>query len=192
MQVPKRHLPVVGLLGLVVVAAAGGGIYYYQFILPHPTSCGVSAHRLIFMTAIIQELGGFTVTNAAYLNQSTLPKFNSTNGYDLSGVIYKNYKLADTKNKTINANVGDTITIYIKSLNTTDSRQYTGIPGHGFEISPVPADVQGILPSPLPFNHWYTVTFTVSTQGTYLYFCNQPCSNGHSSMNGSIVVGCGG
>ncbi len=192
MQVPKRHFPAVGLLGLVFVAAAGGGIYYYQFVLPHPTSCGVPVHRLIFLTAVIQEIGGFTVKNAAYLNQSALPTFNSTFGPDLSGVQFKDYRLADTKNKTINAKAGDTITLYINPINSTDPRQYTGIPGHGFNISPLPDNIQGQIPPTLHFGNQYTVTFTVSNQGTYTYICTIPCSNLHSSMYGTVVVGCGG
>src|SRR3989475_10533423 len=91
LQVPKRHLPVVGLLGLVVIAAAGGTVYYYQFLTPHQPSCGVPSHRLVFMTAEIQEEWVFKVYNTAFLNQSSLPGFNATNCPMLAGVTIKDY-----------------------------------------------------------------------------------------------------
>src|SRR5690349_12079769 len=105
MQVPKRHLPVVGLLGLIVIAATGGTIYYYQFLTPHQSSHGPPSHRLVFMTAIVYEEGGFKFYDTAYLNQTSLPSFNASNGGpSLIGVKYQNYKPSSTDNQTINAN----------------------------------------------------------------------------------------
>lgn len=190
MQVSKRHLPIVGLLGLVVIAAAGGSVYYYQFLHPPNTSCGAPSHRLVFMTAIIQELGGFQITNGAYLNQTTDPAFNKTAGPSLVGVRHQNYT-APSDHKTINANVGDTITLYIYGINATDSRQFAGIPGHGFTLSPSIQPTSGGFPGTIPLGGWYSVTFVVTQAGTYVYFCTIPCSNGHGNMNGNMVVSCG-
>src|SRR5215471_13895914 len=106
---PKRHFPMVGLLGLVVIAAAAGPVVYYQFIAPPNTSCGLHpAHRLIFMTAMIKERGGYNIVNAATLNQSSLPSFSNVTGPDLSGVSFHDYKTAD--NSTIYSNIGDNVT----------------------------------------------------------------------------------
>jgi hypothetical protein len=74
MQVPKKHFPIVGLLGLLAVAAAGGGVYYYQFVLSHATVTYPPSHRLVFMTAIVQEEGGFHIFNTAFLNRRELPE----------------------------------------------------------------------------------------------------------------------
>jgi len=108
MQAPKKHLPAVGILGLVIIAAAGGGIYYYQFLMPH-VSGPPPAHRLIFMTAAIEEQGGYHINNTAFLNQTNLPSFDPSMGYNLTGVNYHNYQ-GESDNKTIAAHVGDTIT----------------------------------------------------------------------------------
>src|SRR2546422_10137110 len=109
MQVPKKHFPIVGLLGLVVVAAGGGGVYYYQFVLSHATVTYTPSYRLVFMTAIVQEEGGFHVYNTAFLNQSNLPKFNATAGANMTGVSYQKYQ-ADSQNKTIACHAADTLT----------------------------------------------------------------------------------
>ena len=193
MQVTKRHLPVVGLLGLVVIAAAGGTVYYYQFLTPHQPSCGVPFHRLVFMTAEIQEVGGFKVYNTAFLNQSSLPGFNATNGPRLAGVTLKDYKPSSADNKTINLNVGDEVTFYIHSINASDSRQVST--SHGFQISGAPMTVvDGTLPQAgavIPFGTWFSVTIRFDTAGAYIYFCTVVCSALHGSMNGNISVSCG-
>ncbi len=189
MQPAKRHLPIVGLIGLVALAAAGGGIYYYQYIIPHAATCSPPVHRLIFMTAIIHEQGGFFVTNAAILN-GTMPKFDNINGANLTGVSPQYYRLADPTNHTIGGNPGDIMTLYIKSVNSTSPDQQPAIPGHGFAFTTSP-EVNGTVPSLLPFGQWRTVTFTVTNAGTYSYACTIFCSKEHSQMTGSIVVGCG-
>lgn len=203
MQVPKKHLPLVGILGLVVIAAAGGGVYYYQFIVPHASNNYTPVHRLVFMTAIIVEGSsnghGFSVYGASYLNQSTLPNFNESNGPVLVGVQHTNYTFSSSTE--IDARVGDTITFYIHGINDTTTMcgprlcQTPGIPGHGFAISG-PGAVSpdsGTLPCGLPscsipFGGWYTVTITLRTAGTYTYLCYIPCSPQHGNMVGSIVV----
>jgi len=196
LQVPKKHLPIVGILGIIVIAAAGGGIYYYQFIIPHNVVSYTPVHRLVFMTAIIFESGGFNVTNTAFLNQTTLPSFNATYGPDLSRVTYQNYTGA-SDHRTIDARVGDTVTFYIHGLSATGSNAgLQSSTGHGFAISgptlplvnsggPIPC-----APSPpcIPFNQWFTVTVTFSVAGTYIYFCTTPCSPLHGNMNGNIMV----
>ena len=190
MQVPRRHLPVVGLLGLVLIAAAGGTVYYYQFLHPPNTSCGVPSHRLFFMTAIVNELGGFQIANGAFLNQTDAPKFNSTAGPTLKGVTYHNYS-APADKKTISAIVGDTVTLYIHGINASIPPQFAGIVGHGFTFSPSIQPSSGGFPGTIPLGGWYSVTFVVTQAGTYLYFCTIPCSNGHGQMTGSMVVSCG-
>jgi plastocyanin len=203
MQVPKRHFPVVGIIGLIVIAAAGGGIYYYQFVISHTTSPYTPVHRLVFMTAVIVEGStnghGFSVNGASYLNQSTLPNFNESYGPTLTGVKYTNYTVSSSTE--IDARVGDTITFYIQGINDTTTMcgsspcQIPGIPGHGFAISgPSPVMVDsGSLPCgqpscSIPLGGWYSVTVTFQVGGTYTYFCTIVCSPLHGNMNGSIVV----
>ena len=190
MQAPKRHLPVVGIIGLVIVAASGGGIYYYQFVVPHNTTVAPVSHRMIFMTAVVQEEGGYHVTNTAFLNQTTLPTFSDSTGANLTGVKFQDYKQASSDNKTINASVGDTLTFYIKGINasSTDPARHVST-AHGFQISgPSSVTVSGVLPGTIPFGKWYTVTVTFTVAGTYLYFCTVVCSPQHGIMNGDIVV----
>ena len=196
MQVPKKHLPVVGLLGLIVVAAAGGTIYYYQFVIPHVITHAVPSHRLIFMTAIVFEEGGFTVTNTAYLNQTNLPGFNTTSGYNLAGVDYHNYQQSPKDNKTIYVNSGDTLTFYIKGKNATSTSPLFSCktltsPCHSFviDVMPTPVNVlDGQLGQDLFQNMWYSVTFRINGPGSYEFRCLVPCSMGHTQMFGNIVA----
>ena len=194
MQAQKKHLPIVGLLGLVLVAASGGGIYYYQFILPHQVSSIAPAHRLVFMnatvvenTAVAPNMHGFEITNTAFLNQSTPPRFDPNLGANMTGVKYTNYQ-GNSDNSTIVANAGDTITFYIYAVSAPSPPQLSGIPGHGFSISPAPDNIIGQLPGIINLGHWYTLTATFSTSGTYAYSCNIFCSNLHPNMRGNIVV----
>ena len=198
MQVPKKHFPIVGLLGLVVVAAAGGGVYYYQFVLSHATVTYTPSHRLVFMTAIVQEEGGFHVFNTAFLNQSNLPQFNATAGANMAGVNYQKYQ-GESNNKTIDAHVGDKVTFYIlaKNATSTDSNLHL-TNAHSFDISGTgsltvdsSANSPGILPSGrIPFTTWYSVTVTFNSAGTYTYLCTfvTVCSTMHGFMTGLIVV----
>ena len=182
MQVPKRHLPIVGLLGLVVIAAAGGGIYYYGYLHPPCTNCSVPSHRLYFMTATIVEAGGFQIVNGAYLNQTDAPGFNATSGPNLSGVKHQNYTASGT---TINAIVGDTVTLYIFGVNSTDPAQVLRLQAHGFSMTPYVAS--GVI----PLGKWYSVTFIVNQAGTFPYFCTITCSGKHYLMVGNMVVSSG-
>lgn len=196
MQVPTKHFPTVGLLSLVLIGAAAGSIVYYQFVAPPSTLCGTNpAHRIIFMTAIIQEDGGFVVTNTAFLNQTRLPQFDPALGANLKDVQYQNYQGA-SDNRTIEVNVQDKVTLYIKAINETVAPfdQFAGIPGHGFDISRSPYTVlEGELPADvLPFGTWTTMTFRVTDMGSFTYLCTLGCSLGHGNMNGSFSVGCGG
>ena len=191
MQVPKRHLPIVGLLGLVVVLAAGGGVYYYQFVISHVAPSYVASHRMIFMNATIEDTSpnghGFEITNTAFLNQSTVPNFNASYGPSLAGVKYSDYK-GESDNSTIDAHPGDMITFYIRSTNTTSLKQYPGISGHGFTLTSPSGGV--LVPiTQLNFGKWYTFTVTVNDVGTYLYMCTLPCSDNHYLMKGNVVVG---
>jgi len=198
MQVPKKHFPIVGLLGLMVVAAAGGGVYYYQFVLSHATVTYTPSHRLVFMTAIVQEEGGFHVFNTAFLNQSNLPQFNATAGANMAGVNYQKYQ-GESNNKTIDAHVGDKVTFYIlaKNATSTDSNLHL-TNAHSFDISGTgsltvdsSANSPGILPSGrIPFTTWYSVTVTFNSAGTYTYLCTfvTVCSTMHGFMTGLIVV----
>ncbi len=74
---------------------------------------------------------------------------------------------------------GDTVTFHITVMDSS----------HGFEL----ADPNGtVLVGPETFSPGDVVdkTFTVTTQGTYNYFCTNPgCGSGHSNMTGSFVVG---
>jgi plastocyanin len=163
------------------MAAAGGGVYYYAYLHAPSSSCGVPSHRLIFMTAVIFEQGGFQIKNGAFLNQSDVP-FNATAGPNLAGAKYHNYT---TSGNTINAVVGDTVTLYIYGTNSTDPAQFGGLIGHGFSMSPY------VSSGTIPLGKWYSVTFTVTQAATYPYFCTIPCSNKHGLMTGNMVVSCG-
>ncbi len=191
MQAPKRHLPVVGIIGLVLVAASGGGVYYYQFVLPHNPTVVPAAHRMIWMSAVVQEEGGFHVTNTRFLNQTSLPTFSDSLGANLTGVKSQNYKQASSDNKTINANAGDTVTFYILGVNASSTNsQYHLSNAHGFQISGTGSVSvsNGALPGTIPFGKWYTVTVTFTVAGSYLYFCTILCSPRHGEMSGNIVV----
>src|SRR5438128_9926539 len=171
MQLPKKHLPVVGILGLIVVAASAGGVYYYQFVISHTSVTYLPSHRLVFMTAIIEEQGGFHITNTAFLNQTNLPGFDSSKGYNLTGVNYHNYT-GESDGKTIDAHVGDTITFDIYGLkatspcNTTPANQYSVSTAHAFTLSrpDMPDLSNAILPGTIRLGKWYTVKrpFTLS------------------------------
>ncbi|HVH16080.1 MAG TPA: hypothetical protein VNA15_10245 [Candidatus Angelobacter sp.] len=196
MQAPKKHLPIVGILGLIAVAAAGGGVYYYQFILSHASPALTPSHRLVIINATVVENSavapnghGFEIKNTAYLNQSTLPSFDVNSGPNMTGVKFTNYQ-GNSDNSTINANPGDTITFYIYAVSASQPPQVAGILGHGFSISPTPDKViGGPIPGVINFGHWYSVTATFTNAGTYLYSCTIFCSNGHPNMHGNIVVG---
>jgi plastocyanin len=201
MQLPKRHFPIVGLLGIVVVAAAGGGVYYYQFVLSHATVTYTPSNRLVFMTAIVQEEGGFHITNTAFLNQTNLPAFNATTGANMTSVTYQKYR-GESDNKTIDAHVGDRITFYILGENATSTDSALHVSkGHGFDIvgsgsftvntsANSPGILGGTNPAspPIPFGKWYSVTVTFNSAGSYTYLCSIVCSPLHGNMNGQIVV----
>ncbi len=199
MQSPKRHLPIVGLMGLVVVAAAGGGIYYYQFVASHATTSYAPVHRFVVMTAVVQEQGGFHINNTAYLNQTNLPSFDPAKGYNLTGVKYQDY-MGASDNKTINIHTGDTVTFYIFGKNASGSDPNLHLSqGHGFSIigpSTYTVASGGVLgattctstTSCIEYGMWYTVTITFDAAGNYTYQCSITCSPLHGNMNGNIVV----
>ena len=188
-----------------MIAAAGGGIYYYQFVLPHNVSTAQPVHRLVFMTAIVHEEGGFHITDTGVLNQTTMPLYTQASGPNMTGVNYHKYQ-GDSDNSTISANIGDTITFYIYGKNATSpcgtyadqgkSECWQSPCGHGFEISGAfkvdNGTLGGTCASPsdqyIPYFKWYTVTVTFTAAGTYGYFCYIPCSPEHTQMTGNIVV----
>ena len=194
MQVSKKHFPAVGLLSLVLIGVAAGSIYYYQFVVPHVRTCGAPVHRLIFMKAIIEEQGGFSIIGAAILDQTGAPPPRADNrtsaALDFTGVKFTNYTV--TNPKTIEANVGDTITVYVFSVNGS-SPQYAPGPaqglGHGFGLD------QFAIPRPLLLINWETwgsTTFTLTAAGRVTYRCLHNCSPAHGLMTGSLVgSGCG-
>lgn len=191
MQVPKKHFPVVGLLVLVLVAVAGGSVYYYQFVVAHHTVCGVPANRVIFMTAIIQEDGGFTIKGAATVNQTVLPvASNSTSAqFNTTGINFHWYNSTLSDAKTITANQGDNITIYMFAINSTDPSQYavSGSSqghGHGFGVDGLTIPVIHVD----DYGTWGSTTFTASDAGSFTYRCLHLCSNMHGSMTGPLVV----
>ena len=195
MQVPKKHFPTVGLVALVLVAATGGSIFYYQFVLSPSAACGVApVHRIIFMKAIIHELGGFSITNAAILKQPGLPKFSNSTGPNLGNVTYSDYKTSD--NSTIQGNEGDIVTLYIKAVSTNDTgpppKQDPGATGHGFAIDAAVTALSGAVPNNnIAWGMWYTVTVQLPASFvTSTYHCTQFCSAEHPKMNGGLSVGC--
>jgi len=151
---------------------------------------------MIFMTAIVEEEGGFHIFNTAFLNQTGLPPFDTSNGYNLTGVKYQDYQ-GSSDNRTIDAHPGDKITFYIKGLNATGTDQSLHQSNsHGFDLSaPSGAtssayDVAsgGVVPGTIPFGKWYSVTVTFNIAGVFVYRCSVPCSPLHGNMNGNIVV----
>jgi plastocyanin len=191
LQVPKRHIPLVGILGIIVIVAAGGGIYYYQFVVSHTAATYVPSHRLVFINATIVEVSpnghGFEITNTAFLNQSNLPSFSSSSGPNMTGLQHTDYQ-GNSDNSTISIHPGDTVTFYIFSKSVSDPRQAMGIAGHGFSISSPSGSV--LVPSTtLTFGQWFTITVTFPDSGTYTYQCTIFCSNGHPMMRGNIQSG---
>ena len=193
MQVPKKHFPTVGLIGLVLVAAAGGSIYYYQFVVSHQAVvCGVPTHRIILLDAIIHELGGFTIKDAAYLNQTALPSYTNQTGPMLNSTVkYTNYQVA-SGNNTIEANPGDNITIYYRSIDASSNpaQQVANGGGHGFFLGDLNIQQDVIHWGTGPEGNWWSVTFTATATGNHQFRCNNFCSAEHGQMTGSLVV-CG-
>ena len=182
-----------GLLSLVLIGAAAGSIYYYQFIVPQAKNCAAPVHRVIFMRALVQEtpFNGFAITGAAILNEtgSPLPVAANYTSQDprlnFTGVRLENYTV--TSPRTIEANVGDRITIYVLAVNATIPPQYSSALGHGLGID------QFSIPNPIRVVRWGTwasITFTVTNEGVSTYRCLHSCSDQHASMTGSLVVGC--
>jgi heme/copper-type cytochrome/quinol oxidase subunit 2 len=192
LQIPKKHFPIVGLLALILAGAAGGSIYYYQFVVAHnPVVCGAPTTRIIILDAIIHELGGFTIRDAAYLNQTTLPSFTNQTGPMLNSTIrYTNYRVAN--NNTIDANPGDNITIYYHSIDASpDSRQQIqNGGGHGFFLGDLNIQKDVIHWGTGPEGNWWSVTFTAPSAGNHQFRCNNFCSAEHGLMTGSLAV-CG-
>jgi plastocyanin len=193
LQIPKRRIPIVGIMGIIVIAAAGGGIYYYQFVVSHVVPTFAPSHRLVFINATIVEDSlnghGYEITNTAFLNQSAPPSFSASLGANLTGVKYTDYK-GESDNSTIDAHPGDTITFYIYSTSeSADPRQATGILGHGFEIYSLSSGSVLVPPTTLTFGQWSTFTVTFTDAGAYIYKCTIFCSNGHPMMQGTINVG---
>ena len=194
MQVTKKHFPVVGLLSLVLIGVAAGSIYYYQFVTPHARECGAPVHRIIFLEAIIEEQGGFSISSAAVLNQtgSTPPAATNqtSSALNFTGVQFSNYTV--TNPRVIEANAGDTITIYMLSVNGS-SPQWPPTPparglGHGLGVD------QFTIPKPLQlvtWDKWGSTSFTVAREGVSTFRCLHDCSPQHGSMTGTVVVsGC--
>lgn len=194
MQVSKKHFPAVGLLSLVLIGVAAGSIYYYQFVVPEARVCATPVHRLIFMEALIQEspFNGFRITSAAIWNETSLPPPPAANytsqdpRLNFTGVQFTNYTVTDSK--VIEANAGDTITVYMTSVSVTSSDQYSTALGHGFGV------VQFAIPDPMQLVEWGrlgSTTFTVSTEGFSTFRCLHVCSDDHGLMTGSLAVsGC--
>lgn len=194
MQVSKKHFPAVGLLSLMLIGVAAGSIVYYQFIAPQAKTCGAPVHRVIFMRALVQEapFNGFSITSAAILNEtgSPLPVAANYTAQDprlnFTGVRLENYTV--TNPKTIEANEGDTITIYVLAVSATVPPQYSSALGHGIGID------QFSIPNPVRLVEWGTwasTTFTVTSEGFSTYRCLHVCSDAHGLMTGSLAVsGC--
>ncbi len=195
MQVSKKHFPVVGLLSLVLIGVAAGSVYYYQFVVPPVKTCGTPVHRIIFMKALVQEspFNGFSIISAGILNETGSPPPTALNftsqdpRLNFTGVGFRNYTVANPKE--IEANLGDTITIYMLSANATVPPQYATALGHGFGID------QFAIPKPIRVANWGTwgsTTFVASRAGSATYRCLHVCSDAHSQMTGSLAVsGCG-
>lgn len=73
---------------------------------------------------------------------------------------------------TITVNEGDTVILHIKSL---DEMHGIGIPQ--FNVSEF-----------LPPGQEVTVQFVADKKGSFKFFCNVPCGEGHRDMTGMIVV----
>ncbi len=197
MQVSKKHFPVVGLLSLVLIGVAAGSVYYYQFVVPQARTCAPPVHRVILMRALIQESGGFSIVGFGLWNETSLPppaaNYTSQDPrLNFMGVRFTNTTV--TNLKMIEANVGDTITVYMLSVNTTNPLQWPPNPprqglGHGFDID------QFAIPNVMRLVTWETwgsTTFTVAREGFATYRCFHDCSPAHGQMTGSLAVsGCG-
>ena len=196
---PKKHMPAVGIIGLVLIAAALGSVYYTQFVVSHSTACLVAPeHRLYVMQAIIHERGGFQVQAVYKLNSTAapLPPFSNVTGPKITS--RNATQLAPLPDPSlVFGSVGDTITLYIHPVSSNESTvQLPGLQGHGYDIDS--KSFISITNSTIPksnlinFGNWYTVSFQIVGQGTTKYRCTQTCSNEHPQMNGDLRAGCGG
>ncbi len=199
----KQHLPAVGIIALVLIGATVGGLFYTQFLHPPVTTCTVAPiHRVYVMTAIIQDVQGFSVLASYQTNiTGTIPTNSSGVPANLSGGNFTKLP-ARADSKEVYGNPGDIITIYIKAINSTDSRQYTGILGHGFDFTDKSfirnLNVTGgtgsaaqPTPTVLKFGQWVGMTFQIASQGSGGFFCTVSCSDQHPNMKGTLRAGCG-
>jgi large repetitive protein len=69
-------------------------------------------------------------------------------------------------------NVGDSVTLNIRSIDTT----------HGFQMERYSGS------QTIRFNQTTTVSFIANTAGTFTYFCTIVCGTGHEGMDGIFVV----
>lgn len=200
---PKKHIPAVGIIGLVLIAAALGSVYYTQYLVSHSTAClVVPEHRLYVMEAIIHERGGFHALGIYKLNatNSPSPPFDNVTGPKIASP--NATQLAPLQDPSeILGNVGDIITIYFKAVSTNESAgppkptQDPSARGHGFDIDSRSfiTITKGNVPNDnIAFGSWYMVEFQILGIGTTKYRCTQQCSAEHPSMNGNLRAGCGG
>ncbi|HZD12709.1 MAG TPA: hypothetical protein VE177_04230, partial [Candidatus Binatus sp.] len=197
----KRHLPAVGIIGLVLIATAVVAVGYTQFLHPPPTLCTtVPEHRLYVMEAIIKERGGFMVQGIYKLNSTAIPFSNATGPKIASPNATQIPALPDSSQ--IYGSVGDTVTLYIHPVSTNETgpsppaQQQQNLLGHGFDFDSL--GFISITNSTVPASHiiafgaWYTLSFHVNGEGTTKYRCTQTCSQLHPQMNGNLQAGCGG
>ncbi len=200
----KSHLPAVGIIGLALIGVAMASVYYTQFVAPPSTTCTVAPiHRIYIMSAVIQDIQGFKVEAIYSTNLTTSIPVNSSGVPNVASANFTKLP-ARADPREVYGSIGDTITIYIRANNTTDSRQYNPIPGHGFEFTDksflqslnvtggTPASPPQPTPVVLTFGKWVTITFKVAAQATAGFFCTVVCSSEHQNMKGSLKAGCGG
>lgn len=143
---------------------------------------GFTSDQPIF--AYVSVLDNAT-TDPTYIPASpdSNPPSNTTNNptTKVFNVVEQSGLIAITPDPTsANLNIGDTVEFHLTSLDFT----------HGFEVfSPDSAAVVPDTHVP-PGQPAIVKSFTVTKQGTYLYFCTiTTCSAGHASMGGQFTVG---
>jgi heme/copper-type cytochrome/quinol oxidase subunit 2 len=136
------------------------------------------------MNAVIQDLTGFTVVRELIVQNGTIPVFNGPGSPNMTGLRYQEVPVKDPK--TISVNVGDSITLYVKSIHANSTLELSSATGHGLEF-----DAFQILDTNIPWGATHTYQFKATSETTGQFQCAQVCSGKHGDMKGNYSAGCG-
>lgn len=128
----------------------------------------VIAGIVIVLVAIVIIGGVFVFSGKAVSNNPTSNSSSSGNVKEFT-MTAKAFQFTPS---TITVNEGDTVILHITSLDEM----------HGIAIPEFGVSQQ------LPPGEEKTVQFVADKKGSFRFFCNVPCGEGHKDMTGMIVV----